>query len=122
MYMLYFIPNDVELFLDENNKNTLGISNNKKIDENFNKKLPEKIPEKISEKIHKKSKKRCNLTVCRKKLKLTDLVCNCGFRFCSNHRLPELHSCTQNFKEKNREKYLKKVILGGGEVIKIDKI
>jgi len=109
--MLYFIPNDVEFFLDGSSKKIIGLSNENKSNE-----------KKTEKKIHKKSKKRCNLTVCRKKLKLTDLVCNCDFRFCSNHRLPELHYCTQNFKEKNREKYLKKVQLGGGEVIKIDKI
>ena len=120
--MLYFIPNDVELFLDGSSKKNIGGSkekNTKEKSEKNSKNNSEKKPEKN---IHKKSKKRCNLINCKKKLKLTDFVCNCDFRFCSKHRLPELHSCSQNFKEKNREKYLKKVILGGGEVIKIDKI
>ena len=112
--MLYFIPNDVELFLDGSSKKIIGLSNENKTNE--------KNEKKTEKKLHKKSKKIYNFINFKKKLKLTDLVCNCDFRFCSNHRLPELHSCTQNFKEKNREKYLKKVQLGGGEVIKIDKI
>jgi len=97
--MLYFIPHDVEILSNGNTKKIV-----------------------VEKKIHKMSKKRCNLIICKKKLKLTDLSCNCNFRFCMKHRLPELHHCTQNFKEKNREKYLNNVILGGGEVIKIDKI
>ena len=119
--MLYFIPNDVELFLDENSKKIIGVSKGKNTNEKSEKKH-EKSEKKQEKKLHKKSNKRCNLINCKKKLKLTDLICNCDFRFCSKHRLPELHSCSQNFKEKNREKYLKKVQLGGGEVIKIDKI
>ena len=122
--MLYFIPNNVEINLDGSKKKILEPSKDKNNDlikakKTKNKEKETKKPEK---KIHKKSKKRCNFIGCKKKLKLSDLECNCGFRFCSKHRLPELHLCIQNFKEKNREKYLKKVQLGGGEVIKIDKI
>ena len=127
--MLYFIPNDVELFLDGSSKKNIGESKEKNtIEPGKNtiepgKNTIEPVKNTIEpEKLHKKSKKRCNLVNCKKKLKLTDFTCNCDFRFCGKHRLPELHSCSQNFKEKNREKYLKKVVLGGGEVIKIDKI
>ena len=114
--MLYFIPNDVELLLDGSSKKNIEEGKEKKTNKNPGKNVIE------PEKLHKKSKKRCNLVKCKKKLKLTDFICNCDFRFCGKHRLPELHSCSQNFKEKNREKYLKKVVLGGGEVIKMDKI
>ena len=114
--MLYFIPNDVELLLDGISKKNIEDGKKKNTIKNPGKNVIE------PEKLHKKSKKRCNLVKCKKKLKLTDFICNCDFRFCGKHRLPELHSCSQNFKEKNREKYLKKVVLGGGEVIKMDKI
>jgi predicted nucleic acid binding AN1-type Zn finger protein len=45
-------------------------------------------------------KNRCG--VCRKKLKLTDLACRCSARFCSQHRPPEEHSCTYDFKAAGR--------------------
>ena len=117
--MLYFIPNDVDILFDGSKKTVLEVGNEEDIILPIIKKKPEK---KEKKEIHKKSKKRCNLKCCKKKLKLSDLECRCGYRFCSKHRLPELHFCTQNLKEKNREKYLKNVKLGGGEVIKIDKI
>tara|TARA_B110000879_G_scaffold200173_1_gene273870 strand:- start:666 stop:1052 length:387 start_codon:yes stop_codon:yes gene_type:complete len=128
--MLYFIPNDVELLLDGSSKKNIEEGKEKKTNKNPGKNVIEPGKNVIEpgknviepEKLHKKSKKRCNLVKCKKKLKLTDFICNCDFRFCGKHRLPELHSCSQNFKEKNREKYLKKVVLGGGEVIKMDKI
>ena len=41
--------------------------------------------------------KRC---VCRKKLTLTDMECSkCKTRFCSAHRLPELHACPHDFRK-----------------------
>lgn len=41
--------------------------------------------------------KRC---VCRKKLTLTDMECaKCKTRFCSAHRLPELHACPHDFRK-----------------------
>ena len=116
--MIFFIPNDVEVLLDGTKKKALEESKETDIIEV----KTEKEKKEKKEKKHKKSKKRCNLKCCKKKLKLSDLECNCGLRFCSKHRLPELHFCTQNIKVKNKEKYLKKVQLGGGEVIKIDKI
>jgi hypothetical protein len=42
--------------------------------------------------------KRC--TCCRKKLTLTDMDCaKCKTRFCSAHRLPELHACPHDFRK-----------------------
>ena len=113
-----------KLLLDGNSKKNISGSN-KNSEEEFTDHVKFEdlsASKKKSEKIHMKSKKRCNLISCKKKLKLTDLICNCDFIFCSRHRLPELHLCSQNLKKKNREKYLKKVQVGGGEVIKIDKI
>jgi predicted nucleic acid binding AN1-type Zn finger protein len=45
-------------------------------------------------------KNRCG--VCRKKLKLTDLECRCSARFCANHRPPEEHACTYDYKTAGR--------------------
>ncbi len=41
----------------------------------------------------KKSKKRCAHSDCRTKLKLTDMECRCKKRYCSKHRIPEVHEC-----------------------------
>ena len=37
--------------------------------------------------------KRCNFADCKKKLKLTDMECKCGMKYCQLHRLPEVHTC-----------------------------
>lgn len=42
---------------------------------------------------------RCSFKNCNKKLKLTDMKCVCDFTFCINHRLPESHKCTYDFKK-----------------------
>jgi predicted nucleic acid binding AN1-type Zn finger protein len=47
-----------------------------------------------------KENKRC--PTCRHKLALTDFACRCGPKFCSAHRLPESHSCTFDFRERDR--------------------
>lgn len=44
---------------------------------------------------------RCDFPECRKKLKLTDMECRCGKRFCIKHRLPEDHLCSINYKNIN---------------------
>lgn len=47
----------------------------------------------------KQVKNCCGFTSCKKKLSLTDMSCRCGQRFCVNHRLPETHCCTHDFKK-----------------------
>lgn len=42
--------------------------------------------------------KYCSANGCRKKLTMTDFTCRCGIRFCMNHRFPETHTCTFDFK------------------------
>ena len=42
---------------------------------------------------------RCDFDGCRKKLKLTDMKCVCCKTFCLEHRLPESHNCTYDFKK-----------------------
>ena len=58
---------------------------------------------------------RCNFEGCKKKLKLTDMQCVCCKNFCINHRLPEYHDCTFDFKKK-------KIVLDKVECEKIIKI
>lgn len=50
---------------------------------------------------------RCPAEGCRKKLKLTAISCACGLRFCHEHRLPEAHECTVDFKRKYQEQLRK---------------
>ena len=123
--MIYFIPDDVIINIDGTKKKdptTKNLINSKCLIVNMNNKEKEKEKEKEKKKIHKKSKKRCNFVGCKKKLKLTDMDCGCGFIFCYKHRLPEKHMCLQDLIEKTREKYSETVILGGGEIQKIEKI
>ena len=53
------------------------------------------------------SKKKCSFKGCKKKLKLTDMVCKCGKRFCSLHRLPETHNCSWDPKSEKEMKIYK---------------
>ena len=53
----------------------------------------------------KNIKNRCHHSECKKKLKLTDTECKCGFKYCLNHRMPETHNCPFNHK-KEAEKIL----------------
>lgn len=45
-----------------------------------------------------KPSKVCGCEGCKKKLALTDFSCKCGIRFCANHRLPESHKCSYDFR------------------------
>ena len=71
-----------------------------------------------SPKIEKK--KYCSFIDCKKKLKLTDMKCRCGSRYCSKHRISSDHNCTFNYKNHERsllEKNNQQVI--GEKVTKI---
>ena len=57
----------------------------------------------LSEKnISIKKRNICSKNDCKKKLKLTDIACRCGFKFCSIHRYAEKHECTFDWKKKGR--------------------
>lgn len=43
-----------------------------------------------------KEQKRC--PICKHKLQLADIMCRCGLRHCSVHRLPETHACAFDHK------------------------
>ncbi|XP_050222862.1 putative zinc finger A20 and AN1 domain-containing stress-associated protein 8 [Mercurialis annua] len=45
--------------------------------------------------------KRCNC--CKKRIGLTGFACKCGHLFCGNHRYPEEHKCTFDYKAFGRE-------------------
>ena len=54
---------------------------------------------------------RCNHEGCRKKLKITNIPCKCGFTFCMNHRLPMEHNCNTLEKERIEHKqYLQEMM------------
>ena len=42
---------------------------------------------------------KCKYSNCNKKLKLSDFPCRCEIRFCINHRLPETHECSFDYKK-----------------------
>ena len=41
---------------------------------------------------------RCSHSDCKRKLMLTDIMCKCDKRYCINHRHPESHSCSFDYK------------------------
>ncbi len=57
-----------------------------------------------------KSNNRCGC--CKTKLKLTDLTCKCGYRFCSKHFFAELHNCSYDFKASAMENLKKTIDVG----------
>jgi len=68
----------------------------------------------ITEKqIKQKSKNRCNYSTCKIKLGLIPFECRCSMNFCTEHRLPESHQCSFDYKtfgklliEKNNQKVI----------------
>jgi len=55
----------------------------------------------------RKEQTRCGK--CKAKLKLTDLECVCGLRFCWKHRFGDSHECTYDYKSKQRQKLSKDI-------------
>jgi hypothetical protein len=47
--------------------------------------------------------KRCCEGTCKKKLALSDFPCKCGKKFCSAHRIPEVHHCTYDFRANQKQ-------------------
>ena len=41
---------------------------------------------------------------CSRKANILGLVCKCGSQFCMDHRLPEHHNCSYDYKTAAREK------------------
>ena len=89
----------------DNNYNNLNQNENKNQNENQNEIIKNKKKRK------KSNVPKCNLDGCNKKLRLTDMACRCGKKFCGNHRVWSDHNCTYDYKsserkelEKNNEK------------------
>lgn len=70
----------------------------------------------------KPSKPRCNASLCRKKLKLTDVECRCGYKYCSNHRLPHEHECTSIQQERERQQTRLKEQLQNANFSKVEQL
>ncbi len=52
-------------------------------------------------------KKKCSYNECNHRIKLTNLPCKCGNIYCIEHRLPEKHNCTFDYKnEKSRRQLI----------------
>ena len=55
--------------------------------------------------------------ICRKKVRLTGFKCRCGSTFCGEHRYPEKHECSFDFKGAGRD-----AIAKANPVVKADKV
>ena len=60
-------------------------------------------------------KPRCAHATCGRKLKLLDLDCRCGARFCMEHRMPEVHACTFDFRAASDAVLTKQLVRVTGE-------
>lgn len=68
-----------------------------------------------SSSVDKDKKKRCQS--CNKRVRLLGFECRCGHVFCGDHRYPEKHSCTFDYKKMERE-----VLAVKNPLIKADKL
>jgi predicted nucleic acid binding AN1-type Zn finger protein len=49
-----------------------------------------------------------NCIICNKKLGLLSFTCKCGDKqYCSQHRMPEFHNCSFDFKKEHRDRLIK---------------
>mgnify|MGYP006098961945 CR=1 FL=1 len=79
------------------NNNKINIKTNNKLYSKENKYPISEISINSSKIVKKKNK--CHFCECKKKIKLTDIECKCGFKYCLKHRMPESHNCSFNYKE-----------------------
>ncbi|XVF10737.1 hypothetical protein REPUB_Repub07fG0208500 [Reevesia pubescens] len=68
-----------------------------------------------NEQLEPKVANRC--FICRKKVGLTGFKCRCGSTFCGEHRYPEKHECSFDFKGAGRD-----AIAKANPVVKADKV
>ena len=66
--------------------------------------------------------KRCCAADCKRKLMLTDCDCRCGQRYCSQHRLPETHSCGFDFKSLGQTQLTQQLVKVAGHESKLERI
>jgi predicted nucleic acid binding AN1-type Zn finger protein len=60
---------------------------------------------------------RCYAGQCRKLIRDLIWECRCGGKYCLDHRLPEVHRCTFDFKKDGKESLQKGLIRVVGEKI-----
>lgn len=53
------------------------------------------------------SRGKCAFADCKKKKNHLGIICKCGKEFCMEHRQPEDHDCTFDFKSYDRNKLTK---------------
>ena len=60
--------------------------------------------------------------MCKKRANHLDIVCKCGQKFCMEHRQPESHKCTFDFKNFGRKRLddATHIIFRQGLVAKLD--
>ncbi|OQR99361.1 hypothetical protein ACHHYP_06916 [Achlya hypogyna] len=51
---------------------------------------------------HQANKRKC--WTCRSRLALAPISCKCGYTFCPNHRYPEMHNCSFDYKRDGKRK------------------
>ena len=67
-------------------------------------------------------RKRCCAEECKRKLMLTDCDCRCGQRYCGQHRLPETHKCTFDYKSLGQTQLTKQLVKLAGHESKLERI
>ena len=61
-----------------------------------------------------RDQKVCGYGPCKRKLKLSDVVCRCDLRFCALHRQAETHECVFDYRQDGKGR-LRKLLPGGGK-------
>lgn len=47
--------------------------------------------------------------VCNKKANMLGIICKCGQTFCMEHRMPEMHKCTFDYKTQYQKNLMEKL-------------
>lgn len=116
---LEFTNQELEEMLSDK-KSDLLVSTQNTIVEHFKSVKTDEVVEAVEAVKVVKSNKLCFHADCKKKLMLTDPVCKCKEKFCSLHRMPEVHNCTFDFKAAGRQYLSTMLVKVAGD--KVDKI
>ncbi|CAG9321530.1 unnamed protein product [Blepharisma stoltei] len=58
----------------------------------------------------KKISPQCDLSkcwLCQKRIKSLNFICQCGYSFCLQHRIPEVHNCTFDYRNHGKSRLSK---------------
>lgn len=75
-----------------------------------------------TQKTQKTLKNRCCAAECIRKLMLTDGECRCKQRYCGQHRLPETHGCSFDFKAAGLDILAKQLVRVNGAESRLERI